>query len=236
MFTSIRFLTGQLDVDPDVAKFFVDRPVPEGNRYWKDRLLYVSRGTGYLFIPLVYDLMLRLGLKKEALLEEAHIRRMEQVLDSAGQVEFDGLSGARHVDHCREVMVGAIRNPWLFKALEGYFNAGGPVEPLGHPIPPLNRADTFLFCLCDLDMDETLTRTFLRYWYALIAVFLLMDDIQDWEEDKRLGEENAIRYLGEAPEAFARAMDMLKQDLHTLADLSPQLETYFERNLQRLTK
>lgn len=228
-------MTQQLDVDPDIAKFFVDRAVPEGNRYWKDRLLYVSRGTGYLFIPLVYDVLLRLGVDKAVLLEEDHIRRMERVLDSAGQVEFDDLPGSAHVDNCRAVMEGTVRNTWLWEALEGYFRAGTPQGPLGSPIPPLNRADTFLFALCDLDITEATTRAFLRYWYALIAAFLMMDDVVDWEEDKRLGEENSIRYLGEGPEAFASAMEMLRGNFSILAVLNPHLETHFKRNLQKLT-
>lgn len=236
MFTSIRFLTGQLGIDPDIAKFFVDRAVPEGNRYWKDKLLYVSRGTGYLFIPLVYDLLLRLGVDKDALLAEEHVQRMERILDSAGMVEFDGLSGAAHVDHCRQIMKDGVRNRWFWAALENYFDAGTPVDPLGHPIPPLNRADTFLFSLCDLDMEEGLTRKFLGYWYALIAFFLMLDDVMDWEEDQRLGEENAVRHLGEGPGALDTAMEMLQRDLHTLAKLNPQLETHFERNLQKLKK
>lgn len=235
MFTSTRFLTQTLGVDPDIAKFFVDRDVPRDNRYWKDRHLYVARGTGFLFIPLVYDLLFRLGADKAALLDEAHIQRMERVLDSAGRVEFDALPGDEHVANCRTVMEGAIRNTWLWESLTRYFR-DGPVAPFGHPIPPLNRADTFLFALCDLDMGEAATRVFLRYWYALIGAFLLMDDVEDWEEDKRLGEENAIRCLGEGPEAFTLAMDMLREHFRTLDTVSPRLSSHFEKNLQKLSK
>ena len=202
MFTSVRILTDQLGVDSDIARFFVDRPVPQDNRYWKGRLLYVAQGNGYLFIPLVYDILYRLGVPKEALLEEAHIRLMESVLDSAGKVEFDGLSGATHVEACREILLGSVRNPWLWRELLDYFEKGQPTATLGLPVPPLNRADTFLFSLCNLDMNESLTRSFLKYWYALIAFFLMMDDVMDWEEDKKLGEENAILHLGDGPEAF----------------------------------
>ncbi|HTJ13815.1 MAG TPA: hypothetical protein VL547_17385 [Dinghuibacter sp.] len=235
MFTSIRFLTQQLDIDPDIAKFFVDRDVPKNNRYWKDRHLYVAIGTGFLFIPLVYDILFRLGVDKKALLDEAHIQRMERVLDSAGKVEFDALAGGAHVENCRTVMGGSVLNPWLWTSLERYFREG-PAEPFGHPIPPLNRADTFLFSLCDLEMDETSTRAFLGHWYALIGAFLLMDDVEDWEEDRRLGEENAIRFLGEGPEAFARAMDMLREHFRTLDDLNPRLSAHFDKNLQKLSK
>jgi hypothetical protein len=235
MFISTRFLTEQLDVDADVAKFFVDRPVPADNRYWKDRLLYVARGTGFVFIPLVYDILLRLGVDKAALLEEPHVLRMEKILDSAGRVEFDGLSGSDHIEASRKAMEGKVRNAWLWQALIDYF-AEGPHGPLGREIPPLNRADTFLFSVCDLSMDEPATRTFLTYWYALIGSFLMMDDVMDWEEDKKLGEENAILYLGEGPEAFAGALALLRADLHTLGTLNPSLEAHLEQNLEQLKK
>jgi len=236
MFTSVRFLTDQLAVDPDIARFFVDRAVPQDNRYWKGRLLYVAQGNGFLFIPLVYDILYRLGVPKQQLLEEAHVRLMESVLDSAGKVEFDGLSGSAHVEACREILEGSVRNHWLWEELQEYFEAGAPVGALGLPIPPLNRADTFLFSLCNLDMDETLARSFLKYWYALISAFLLMDDVVDWDMDMEQGEENAVRYLGEGKEAFSRAVDMLREYFATLESLNPALGPFFERSLQKHMK
>ena len=235
MFTSVRILTDQFGVDPDIARFFVDRAVPQDNRYWKGRLLYVAHGNGYLFIPLVYDLLYRLGVPKQQLLEEGHIGLMESVLDSAGKVEFDGLPGSAHVEACREILCGSVHNAWLWQELQVYFQ-GGPTEALGLPIPPLNRADTFLFSLCNLDMDESLTRSFLKYWYALISAFLLMDDVADWDVDREQGEENAIRHLGEGKEAFSRALEMLHGYFATLESLNPSLGPFFERSLQKHLK
>lgn len=235
MFTSTRFLTQQLGVDPGIASFFVDRSVPQDNRYWKDRLLYVARGTGFLFIPLVYDLLLRLGLDKEELLREAHVLRMEAVLDSAGKVEFDDLPGIEHVAACRAIMGSAAANTWLWDALAEYFinNEGEPTADLGKPIPPLNRADTFLFSLCDLDMDEDTTRCFIRYWYALIAAFLMMDDVIDWEKDELNGEENSVSYLGKGKDGLLKAIEMLRENFATLGAINPQLCTFFEHSLQK---
>jgi hypothetical protein len=235
MFTSTRFLTDKLGVDPAIAVFFVDRPVPQNNRYWKDRLLYVAHGNGFLFIPLVYDILLNLGVSKEVLLEEGHVRRMEAILDGAGQVEYDGLPVAQHLDHCRTTMEGEIKNEWLWEALKDYFitRKGEPTGPLGLSIPALNRGDTFLFGICDLDMDEETTRRFLTYWYALIGSFLMMDDVVDWEWDIQRGEENSVQDLGEGEEALLKAGQMLKSFFATLDALNPLLGAHFDLLLQK---
>jgi len=238
MFTSTRFLTEQLGVDTDVAAFFVDRRVPPDNVYWRDRKLYVASGTGYLFIPIIYDILLRVGVDKAILLEEDHVCRMEWVLDSAGKVEFENLSGVGHILTCVKLMEPVVRNEWLWNGLQEYFiiRNGEPTRWLGRAIHPLNRADTFLFSLCDLPMNELLTQAFIPYWYALIAAFLLMDDIVDWDIDKQQGEENAIRFLGEGSEAVRKAIEMLRGDFETLSNINPALGAYFGASLQKQIK
>lgn len=238
MFTSTEFLTRTLAVDAEIAVLFVDRNVPVENRYWKGRQLYIAGGTGYLFIPLIHDVLLRLGVDKKLLLDEAHILRMESVLDSAGKVEFDDLSADRHIQNCIQLTRPTVRNQWLWDALvEYYVEAGGePTALLGQPIPPLNRADTFLFALCGLPMDEDATRVLIRQWYALIGAFLLMDDVVDWEMDQQTGEENSLRFLGEGEPARLKAMDLLEGYLDVLADVNPNLAAYLDSLLRKKMK
>jgi hypothetical protein len=235
MFTSPRFLTQKLGIDAGIASFFVDRRVPDNNAYWKGRLLYIASGTGYLFIPVVYDMLLRLGADRNTLLEEAHLERMEGILDNAGKVEFEHLPLLEHVACCRDLMTPFIRNNWLWNALEQYFvvNKGAPTGVLGQSVPPLNRADTFLFSFCDLPGNKEETVPLIRYWYALIGTFLLLDDVMDWDWDMQYGEENALRYLGDGKGALLKGMSLLDDNFKVLCEINPDLGTYYEALFHR---
>ena len=83
MFISAYQLQHEMGVDPSIARFFVDRPVPENNSFWKGRLLYIGFGNGYLSIPVYYDLLFRIGLPLELLLSEAHVLLMEKIMHYA---------------------------------------------------------------------------------------------------------------------------------------------------------
>jgi hypothetical protein len=235
MFISTRFLSDRLGIDKDIAAFFVDREVPAGNRYWKDRLLYISRGNGFLFIPVVYDFLFKLGLSKEALFESGQVERMEAILHSAGKVEYDLMAGTEHIKECYTIMEGHVVNKWLWNALDKYFtqNHGAPTQDLGLPLLPLNRADTFLFSICDLNLDEGATRNFLTYWYALMSSFLMMDDVVDYDDDLKKGEENAVTFLGEGKEALLKAIEILRRDFNTLSNLNPSLGAHFRGILDK---
>lgn len=235
MFISTRFLSDKLGIDKDIATFFVDRDVPAGNRYWKDRLLYISRGNGFLFIPVVYDFLFKLGVSKDVFFESGHVERMEAILHSAGKVEYDLLSGEEHLKECYATMEGHVANAWLWEALEVYFNQhhGKPTQDLGLALLPLNRADTFLFSLCDLGLDIDITRSFLTYWYALMSSFLMMDDVMDYEDDIKQGEENSVTFLGEGKEALLKAIEILRKDFDTLANINPSLGAHFKGNLEK---
>ena len=238
MFTSTQFLTRTLAVDAQIAAFFVDRDVPPDNRYWKGKELYVAGGTGFLFIPLIYNILLHLGADRTQLSGESHIRRMEAILDSAGKVEHDHLTGEQHVDECIRLAEPWVRNQFLWNALQEYYigHGGEPTALLGQTILPLNRADTFLFAFCDLDMSESATRGLIRQWYALIGAFLLMDDVVDWEADEQSGEENALRFLGAGEPAKAKAMAILEGYFGTLEELNPDLAIYLDNLLRKKMK
>src|SRR5215467_12513207 len=98
MYTSVKELNLQMGVDAQIARFFVDRKVPENNIFWKDRLLYVSGGNGFTFIPVYYDLLFRTGIPKEDLLAEQHVQFMERVMHFATLLEFKLISYDDHLD------------------------------------------------------------------------------------------------------------------------------------------
>jgi hypothetical protein len=126
----------------------------------------------------------------------------------------------------------------LWNVLSDYFvtHNGEPTRWLGKPVTPLNRADTFLFSLCDLSMSQELTQAFIPYWYALIGAFLLMDDVVDWDIDQQQGEENAIGFLGEGSGALRKAIDLLREDFKMLSNINSVLGIYFGNSLETQMK
>ena len=122
MFTSKIHLANNLGVDPDIAAFFVDRKVPENNTYWKGRLLYVAGGTGYLFIPLWFDIQFKCGVNKTILLSEAYVFAAEEILNSAGKHENNEINFETHIDNCKALLSGKIKQPHLYSQLLAYFS------------------------------------------------------------------------------------------------------------------
>ena len=198
MFISKEHLHTNLGIDQEIAAFFVNRKVPENNLYWKDRLLYISRGTGYLFIPLFFDLQLRCGVTKKVLLDEKYILLMESILHHAAHHEFEQIPFSQNIESCKQVMQNKVNNETLFTDLLRYFSNEDlkPFKYLGTSSKALNRGDTFLFSLCYLNLLLTQTQNIIAHWYALVPSFLLMDDIMDLREDQRVNDENAISDFG----------------------------------------
>lgn len=234
LYTSKHYLQNTMGVDADIAAFFVDRKVPAENLYWKDRYLYVAKGTGYLFIPLYFDLMYRAGLGKDMLLTEEFVGLTESILHSAAMQEYEMINFDEHVYNCKNLLKNKVANLNLFTDLEQYFsNKAVPYNYLGTFSTALNRGDTYLFALCSLPVSDGLTHELVNIWYVLIPSFLLMDDIMDLEEDKRRGEENSIDDFGHGCEGVKRAIAFLTEKFSTLKALNPLLGAYFERSLQR---
>jgi hypothetical protein len=234
MFTSKKFLSDEMGVDPEIAAFFVDRKVPADNWYWKDRLLYVARGTGFLFIPLFFDLKYRSGVEKRILLSEPYVGLMEAILDSAARYEREQQDFEAHLENCLVLMTGKIANRELYDDLLYYFRRGGlrPYKMLGTPSIALNRGDTFLFLLCSLSPEKTRIEEIIRDWYALVPSFLLMDDVMDLQEDKARGEENCIGDFGEGSEGVRNAIAYLHENFARLRSVNEKLGIYFEDSLQ----
>ncbi len=92
--------------------------------------------------------------------------------------------------------------------------------------PALNRADVFLYILCDLPLSEMQWQQAIRYWYALHPSYLIMDDIRDYSSDKENGEENVVVDMGEGPEGFDKAFEMLKKNSSTIQEINPVLAVY----------
>jgi hypothetical protein len=229
MYTSVKELRFEMGVDEQIARFFVDRKVPENNFFWKDRLLYVSGGNGFTFIPVYYDLLFRLGIPKEVLLAEEHIQFMERVMHFATLLEFKQVSYEDHLDSIIHLLQGRIRQPEFYSELLVYLRQPvlRPIGRLGEPVPSLNRGDVFLFILCDLPMTGVQLDAAIRYWYGLLPTYLLMDDIYDYQFDKQDMEESSILELGDGKVAFEKAISMLEHNQSVLQEGNPVLSSYF---------
>jgi hypothetical protein len=236
MFISVKNLHNNMGVDETIARFFVDRKVPAENIFWKNRLLYITRGNGYISIPVYYDLLFRAGISKELLLDEGHIKFMEDVMHNAILVEYNEISFAAHLDKIKALLIGRIKNPAFYNVLVPYLAQPQikPMGELGMPVTSLNRADVFLFILCDLPITKEQTSAAIKYWYALHTTYLLMDDIYDYKIDKQDNEENAVIELGDDEEGFDKAVDIVKSNIKVIHEINPRLSVHFEQWLETL--
>lgn len=233
MFISVNQLHEDMGIDKTIARFFVDRKVPADNAYWRKRLLYVGIGNGFVFIPVYYDILYRIGISREFLLAENHIQLMEQVMHYAALVEYNELDFAGHLEKIKYLFTDRVKDLTFYNELTAYLDQPvlKPRGNLGMPVPALNRADVFLFILCDLPMSSSQTDLALTHWYALLSTYLLMDDVRDYQKDKQHKEENSIIELGEEVDGFTKAFEQLHQNSKTLSAINPMLAHSFEERI-----
>lgn len=235
MFTSKQHLHVNLGVDPDIAQFFVDREVPKNNYYWKDRLLYVSKGTGFLFIPLFFDLQYKCGVSRGEVMNDDYIVLTEKILSSAALHEAEKIGFDEHINNCRQLMKGNVKNNDLYNDMLDYCSneALKPYKYLGTISKALNRGDSFLFGICLLDVNKQVLEKVIENWYALVPSFLLMDDLFDLREDKMNNQENAVFDFGGGREGVEKAIQFLRDKFDLLKIFNPRLGSYFEKSLDR---
>ena len=234
LYTSKQYLQNAMGVEAEIAAFFVDRNVPAQNMYWKDKYLYVAKGTGFLFIPLFYDLMYRVGLTKDIVLDEDFVRLTENILHSAALHEYELIGFDEHLNNCRELLANKVVNLNLYTDLLQYFgNDSLPYNYLGTFSKALNRGDTYLFALCSLNIPLHLTHKIVELWYILVPSFLLMDDIMDLEKDRIKNEENSINDFGSKERGVSNAISFLADRFAKLKGVNGKLGAYFEGSLQR---
>ncbi len=234
MFTSKEYLHSKLGLDARIAEFFVNRKVPLNNNYWKNRLLYVSKGKGYLFIPVFFDLQYKCDATFELVTNEEYVQVMEAILDSAAVHEFEEISFQQHIENCKNIMHGKVKNYSLYDDLLVYFSNESlkPYKNFGTASKALNRGDTFLFSLCFLELDKKIADRIIHAWYALVPSFLLMDDIYDLHEDIENHQENAVLDFGTLPTGFVKAIQLLRYNFQRLKSLNDKLGSYFEKSLE----
>jgi hypothetical protein len=228
LFISVNQFEREMGVNRTIGRFFVDRKPPEHNSFWKGRLLYISFGNGFVSIPVYYDILHRIGVPADVLLNEEHIHYMEQLMHYAILQEKKEISLREELNAVRALLKGRIKNPVYHEALNLYLDQPvlAPMGPFGLPFPSLNRADVFLYILCDLPLNETQWERAIRYWYALHPSYLIMDDVRDYLKDKEEGEENVVIDLGDGAEGFERTLDLYRKNCETIQEINPMLAQF----------
>ena len=236
MFISANQFEREMGVNKTIGKFFVDRKPPENNSFWKGRLLYISFGNGFVSIPVYYDILFRIGIPVEILLNEDHILFMEQLMHYAILHEKREISTQEELNTIRSLLKGRIQNSKYYEALNLYLDQPvlKPMGPFGVPFPSLNRADVFLYVLCDLPLNEMQWQQAIRFWYALHPSYLIMDDLRDYAKDKEEGEENVMIELGEGTEGFEKTLELYRKNCETIHEINPLLAQFLTNSEEDL--
>jgi hypothetical protein len=225
MFLSKDDLKLGFGVDMEIGRFFVDRKVPQDNYYWRKRLLYMHNMPGYLFIPVYTDIAYRLGLPKEQLLSEDYVTLAEDILNSAGKLEFNLCTYKEHIEECIDLARAKCNNTEFLNDLIYYFNGEkekATVE-LGTPFKSLNRADTYLFSLCYFSFNREQKEKLAESWKALMTYYLIMDDLDDIKEDIKNQEENALIDAGLNEKGAEIIESMYEESYKVLLKVNPVL-------------
>jgi len=223
MFLSADELKLAYGVDLRIGKVYVDRKVPVGNAYWEGRRLYMPPVTGFLFMPIFSDLCRRCGLPLETLLSEAYLRLAEGILASAARLEAGTLTWDEHVAECLHLPGPTPANPAVLADLTHYLQGdlAKASVALGTPYPSLNRADTYLVLLCAIPFDAHAWVAVTRAWYALMAYFLILDDLADIREDLQEQQENALVDAGLTEEGVAGIQALIDSSCEEMERINP---------------
>jgi len=236
MFVSANFLAINYGVDDEIAKFFVDREPPTNNLYWHEKLMYLRPEPGYLFIPLIVDLLYKLGIKKSDLLNEAYVGLMEAVGHISALEETKQISRQESIQRCIALVDNNFRNEKYYHELIDYANGqtNNQIHAIRTPYKALHRGDLFLFSLCALSFDDAKAMKLVEYWFALISTLLLLDDAEDIETDQSSGDDNAFVEAGLTKEGVAAIKKMVTENLQCIDKLNKPMAVTLDKKFKIL--
>jgi len=232
MFLSADHLVVQYGVDGEIAKFFVDRDPPANNLYWKDKLLYLRFDTGYIFIPLIADILFKLGIEKKAILSEKFVGLMEAVGHISALEEFNHITGSEALHQCAEAAKKAsINNELLFQVNEYFTSNHNPYPQIQTPFTALHPGDAFLYCLTALPIDRGKYEEVIQYWFALITTLLLLDDAQDFRSDEKNNEPNAFLQAGLHKDGIEQLKRLVQSNFILLSKINTTLAKKLDKQV-----
>lgn len=239
MFVSTKQLVNSYGIDDTIARFFVDREPPANNLYWHEKLLYLRPAPGYLFIPLIVDLLYKLGIDRQQLLSETFVSAMENVGHISALEETKKISHKEAIEQCAAVVKDISKNRLLLTNVMNYFGDSntGVIGQLTTPFKALHRGDYFLFSLSALPFAETLFVKVAQQWFALISTLLLLDDAEDIQSDKASGDENAFIESGLNAAGVQRITLLVEQNIEKIdtvnATMARELERQYKERSQK---
>ncbi len=240
MFISSAFLEINYGVDNQIARFFVDREPPADNLYWKEKLLYLRPAPGYLFIPLIVDLLYRLGIDRQQLLSEQFVATMEQVGHISALEETEQITNNEAIKKSSELVKDLCSDKEWYNNLVDYLSNKNNnfFSNLSVPFKSLQRGDLFLFSICALSFPVELNEKIAEQWFALISTLLLLDDAEDIEADKETGDENAFIESGLNAAGIKKVEELAEKNIRQISFLntamSIQLKSQYQEYVGKL--
>ena len=238
MFISSTFLEIYYGTDAKIARFFVDREPPADNLYWQGKLLYLRPAPGYLFIPLIVDLLFKLRIDPQQLLSEKFVTTLEQLGHISALEETKQISNAEAINKSAELVKDSCTNKDWYNNLVNYLNGEKDnfFTGLSAPFKALRRGDSFLFSICALQFSPELSKKIAEQWFALISILLLLDDAEDLKADKQSGDENAFLESGMTKEGLNKISEIADFSLQKISTLNPalalQLKTQYKSKVE----
>lgn len=234
MFVSAKQLVNTYGIDNAIARFFVDREPPADNLYWHEKLLYLRPAPGYLFIPLIVDLLSKLGIEKQQLLSEEFVSTMEQTGHISALEETKRITDKEAIQKCEEIIKNNSKNELWLKNVTNYFSGktDNLINALATPFKSLHRGDVFLFSLCSLQFPQSLFVQVTQQWFALISTLLLLDDAEDIESDKKTGDENAFLESGLTAAGINRITLLIEQNIKKIDSVNVTMAVELERQFK----
>jgi hypothetical protein len=232
MFLRADSLEIEYGIDHQIAKFYVDREPPKDNLYWKDKLLYLRPQPGYIFLPLITDLFYKSGVDRDELLSECFVSTIEKICDYAAQEEFGILTHLEAVSRCVEFAISLSTNSkYLNKLVEYFDQSNNELTSIRIPFRALHRADLFLFSLSVLKVGFEKQVGLTQTWFALISTLLLLDDAEDYLDDKENGEQNVFIESGSNRDGFERIREMLSENLEHIEKINSSMADALAKKL-----
>jgi hypothetical protein len=224
MFLTKHDLKLSYGVHLDIGATYVDRKIPDGNLYWKDRSIYIPSAPGYIFMPIFADLLLRAGANKDVLLSPEQLKTSEDILHSAALLEHKRIGWEEHVHQVSKIHphpASESMHAELVDYLQGGLKSRNDGLQLGTKFPSLNRADSYLLSITPLDINSFDLTLAIESWYALMTYFLIMDDLADIREDLKNNEENALIDAGLDQNGISTINEMIDTSIKVMNKINP---------------
>ncbi|WP_207496289.1 hypothetical protein [Aridibaculum aurantiacum] len=237
MFLSTDFLTVHYGVDARIAKYFVDRDPPAGNLYWKDKLLYLRFEPGYIFIPLIVDILFKNGFDRDQLLSSEFINLMEGIGHVSALEETNRITEAEAIAACYDLAVPVCKNEQFLQDVTRLLKGEeSKYTSFKTGFNALHRGDLFLYSIAALSADEAAYDTAVKYWFALISSLLLLDDAEDVPADLKSGDANAFIESGMDEDGIARIKQLVKDNLQLISTTNKAMALRLDKQLVDMLK